>query len=203
MPIDPLTIGTIIATLAGTAMQGRAAQQNTAAKNRARQAAMAEGIKRSRGFERQGLDLVRQAAEQERELGAMSEQKKEQALALMAKKNQQEPTTRLGAVQSAQRGQASESAAKVIGSKMGTSALRRRQAGTLMPLGEILRNARGDWNATQQQIMQAGANASGGGGLMSIGALLKLAPLAKGLLKPEDLAALLEAGTVPSTGALA
>lgn len=198
--MDPLTIGMIVASLAGTAMQSAGARKNVAAKNRARQKALQEGIKRSREFEKQGLELTRKAAEEEREIGAMSKQKKEEALALMAKKNEQAPTSRLGAVQAAQRGQASESAAKVIGSQMGSSALSRRQADILMPIGEILRNARGDWNATQQQIMQAGANARGGGGLMSIGALLKLAPLAAGAFGPG--APLLEAGRVP-TGALA
>lgn len=198
--MDPLTIGMIIASLAGTAMQGVGAQKNAAAKNRARQEALQEGIKRSREFEKQGLELSRKAAEEERELGAMSEQKKEEALALMAKKNEQDPTTRLGAVQAAQRGQASESAAKVIGSQMGSSGMSRRHAATLMPIGEILRNARGDWNATQQQIEQAGVNASGGGGLMSIGALLKLAPLVAGGFGSG--APFLEAGRVP-TGAFA
>ena len=175
--MDPLTIGMIVAALGGTAMQGMATQKSAAAKNRARQAAMHEGIKRSREFERQGFELTRKAAEEERNLGEISQQKKDEALALMAKKNEQAPTTRLGAVQAAQRGQASESAAKVIGSRMGSSAVSRRQKAALMPIGEILRNARGDWRATQQQIQQAGANADAGGGLMSIGSILKMAPL--------------------------
>lgn len=182
--MDPLTIGMIVAALAGTGMQNMAAQRNAAAKNRARQEAMQAGLRRSREFEQQGFELTRKAAEEERNLGEMSEQKKGEALALMAKRDEQAPTTRLGAVQAAQRGQASESAAKVIGSRMGSSALSRRQKAILMPIGEILRNARGDWSATQQQIQQAGANASGGGGLMSIGSILKLAPLAFGAFGP-------------------
>lgn len=182
--MDPLTIGMIVASLAGQAMQSRAAQKSAAAKNRAREAAMQAGIKRSREFEKQGFELTRKAAAEELELGEMSEQKKGEALALMAKRNEQAPTTRLGAVQAAQRGQASESAAKVIGSRMGSSALSRRQKDILMPIGEILRNARGDWRATQQQIQQAGANAGGGGGLMTIGSILKMAPLVAGAFSP-------------------
>ena len=182
--MDPLTIGMIVAALGGTAMQNMAAQKSAAAKNRARQEAMQAGLQRSREFEKQGFELTRKAAEEERELGAMSQQKKDEALALMAKKNEQAPTTRLGEVQAAQRGQASESAAKVIGSRMGSSALSRRQKATLMPIGEILRNARGDWRATQSEIQQAGANAGGGGGLMSIGSILKLAPMLAGAFGP-------------------
>ena len=200
---DPLTIGMIMASLAGTGMQSMAARQDAEAKNRARHSALRAGIERSREFEEKGLALTRKAAEEERELGEMSAQKKGEALALMKKANQRPPASRLGGVQAAQRGQASESAAQVIGSQQGTGAMKRRHAQTLMPLKQIIENARRDWGVSQQEAFSAGNRASGGGGLMTIGTLLKLAPMA-GLL-PEDLLSrsFLEAGTIPSTGALA
>lgn len=178
--MDPLTIGMLVAAMAGTGLSSVAAAKNTEAKNRARQDALRAGQARQRDFEKRGLELARSAVDEERNLSEMQSQKKGEALAMMAKKNQQAPTSRLGKVYSAQRGQASDAAAKVIGTKGGTSALKRKQASTLLPMSTIIKNAQRDWGVSQAEAMSAGNNASGGKGLMTMATLLKLAGMAAG-----------------------
>lgn len=184
MAFDPLTIGMLMASLGGTAMQSMGARKSAQAKNRASQEALRLGIERGREFEEKGLALTRKAVEEERGMEEMAGQKKAEALALMAQDNQPAPASRLGAVQSAQRGQASESAAQVIGSEQGAGAMKRKHASTLMPLRQIIENARRDWDVSQQEAISARNNASGGGGLMTLGQILKLAGMAGGAFGP-------------------
>lgn len=175
--MDPLTIGMILSSLGGTALSGYASRKDAQAKNRASQAALQKGIERGRDFEKRALEVSRKAVDEERNLSNIEQEEKDQVLALMANKNQQPPDSRLAQVQSAQRGQASESAAKVIGSEKGRGTLRRKQKSTLLPMGQIIRNAQRDWDVTQQEALSARNNARGGGGLMTIAQLMKAAPL--------------------------
>ena len=199
MPIDPLTIGMIMASLAGTGMQSMAAGKSARAKDRAAQAVLRQGVERGREFEKEGLALTRKAVEEERGMADLAAQKKGEALALMSKKDAIAPTSHLGAVQAAKRGQASESAAKVIGSEQGVGAMRRQHAKTLMPLSQIIENARRDWDVTGQEALSARSGASAGGGLMTIGEILKLAAMAGGTFGlPSSPSPYIEAGTLPT-----